>query len=482
MLIPVIMTGGSGTRLWPLSRKQFPKQFLDLTSEYSMLQETLRRLEGLECAAPLLLANEGHRFLVAEQVRQAGFIGSRIILEPFGRNTAPALAVAALLEAQRNPEHQLLVLASDHVIEDVPAFQAAVTQASQLAVLGRLVTFGIVPDAPETGYGYIRRGALISGEALSACNEASLELGYQVAEFVEKPDLETARRYVESGEFYWNSGMFLFQAGAFLQELERHAPELLACCREVVSTLESDADFDRIASEAFARCEDISVDYAVMEHTSLAAVVPLQAGWNDVGSWSALWQLSQKDDDGNALKGDVIAEQSRNCLVTAEHRLVATVGVDDLVVVETKDAVMVVHRDRVQDVKTVVKRLKDAQRTEADSNRQVYRPWGHYDAIDGGERYQVKRIFVEPGARLSLQMHHHRAEHWVVVSGTAKVVCNDKEILLTENQSTYIPVGAVHSLENPGKIPLELIEVQSGAYLGEDDIVRFDDLYGRCQS
>lgn len=470
MLIPVIMTGGSGTRLWPLSRKQFPKQFLNLTSQDSMLQETLKRLVGIECDSPLLLANENHRFLVAEQVRQSGFSQSRIVLEPFGRNTAPALAVAALMEARRDPEHLLLVLAADHVIEDVAEFQQAVGRASQLAEQGRLVTFGIVPDAAETGYGYIRRG------------QPAGEQGFNVAEFVEKPDLATARDYVASGEFYWNSGMFLFKAGAFLQELERYAPELLACCREVVDSLQADADFSRISPELFEHCDDISVDYAVMEHTDLAAVVPLSVGWNDVGSWSALWQLSEKDDQGNALRGDIISQNSQNCLVTAEHRLVATVGVEDLIVVETKDAVMVAHRDQVQDVKKVVEQLKREQRSEADSNRQVFRPWGHYDSVDGGERYQVKRIFVEPGARLSVQMHHHRAEHWVVVSGTARVVCDGKEILLTENQSTYIPVGAVHSLENPGKIPLEVIEVQSGTYLGEDDIVRLDDIYGRCQN
>lgn len=469
MLIPVIMTGGSGTRLWPLSRKQFPKQFLNLTSQDSMLQETLQRLVGIESDAPLLLANESHRFLVAEQVRQSGFVQSRIVLEPFGRNTAPALAVAALMEARRDPDHLLLVLAADHVIEDVAEFQLAVGRAAELAEQGRLVTFGIVPDAPETGYGYIRRG------------DAAGDQGFDVAEFVEKPDLATARDYVASGDFYWNSGMFLFKAGVFLQELERYAPELLAACREVVDNLTADADFNRISPELFEHCEDISVDYAVMEHTGLAAVVPLSVGWNDVGSWSALWQLSAKDAQGNALRGDVIAQNSQNCLVTAEHRLVATVGVEDLIVVETKDAVMVAHRDQVQDVKKVVEQLKRDKRSEADSNRQVFRPWGHYDSVDGGERYQVKRIFVEPGARLSVQMHHHRAEHWVVVSGTARVVCDGKEILLTENQSTYIPVGAVHSLENPGKIPLEVIEVQSGTYLGEDDIVRLDDIYGRCK-
>jgi len=434
-----------------------------------MLQETLSRLNGLTCDAPLLLANDSHRFLVAEQVRQCGFSDSRIVLEPFGRNTAPALAVAALMEAARDPDHLMLVLAADHVIEDVDQFQTAVSRAIELAEQDRLVTFGIVPDAPETGYGYIRRGSAL-GTA-----------GFEVAEFVEKPNRATAQDYVASGEFFWNSGMFLFRAGVFLQELERYAPELLSCCREVVAQLQTDVDFHRISAELFENCPDISVDYAVMEHTSLAAMVPLSAGWNDVGSWSALWQLAGKNEQGNVLRGDVLTEGSENCLVMAEERLVATVGVDNLVVVETKDAVMVAHRDRVQDVKKIVEQLKQQQRSEADSNRQVYRPWGHYDSIDSGERYQVKRISVEPGARLSVQMHHHRAEHWVVVSGTARVVCDGEERLLTENQSTYIPVGAVHSLENPGKIPLEVIEVQSGTYLGEDDIVRLEDMYGRCR-
>jgi len=433
-----------------------------------MLQQTLARLDGLDCAAPLLVANDSHRFLIAEQLRDSGVEDGRIVLEPFGRNTAPAIAIAALLTAANDPDQLLLVLAADHVIEDVAAFQSAVGKAADLAKDGRLVTFGIVPDAPETGYGYIRRG------------NASGEQGYDVAEFVEKPDLETAQDYVASGEFYWNSGMFMFKAGAVLAELEQHAPALLAACQNVVANLQSDPDFDRIPDEVFEQCADISVDYAVMEHTELASVVPLSVGWNDVGSWSALWQVSEKDARGNCLRGDVIDEGSKNCLVTAEHRLVATVGLEDLVVVETKDAVMVAHRDQVQDVKKVVTRLKKDARSEADSNRQVYRPWGHYDSVDGGERYQVKRISVVPGAKLSVQMHHHRAEHWIVVSGTAKVVCDGKEILLTENQSTYIPVGAVHSLENPGKIPLEVIEVQSGAYLGEDDIVRLKDLYGRC--
>lgn len=470
MFIPVVMAGGSGTRLWPLSRKQFPKQFLNLTADdSSMLQQTLSRLDGAEHGTPIVVANDDHRFLVAEQLRELGIEGNHLILEPFGRNTAPAIAIAALTAMVDDPEAVLLVLAADHVIANEAVFQQAIAKAGVLAEQGRLVTFGIVPDAPETGYGYIRRG------------EAVAEEGFAVAEFVEKPDLATAQTYLDSGEFFWNSGMFMFKASAFLSELERYQPDMLAVCQQVMETMTVDTDFSRICDKVFADCPDISVDYAVMEQTELAAMVPLDAGWNDVGSWSALWQIADKDAQGNSLRGDAMAEDCQNSLVVSEHRLVATVGVEDLVVVETKDAVMVAHRDRVQDVKTIVNRLKKQKRSEADANREVYRPWGHYDSIDGGDRYQVKRITVNPGAALSVQMHHHRAEHWIVVSGTAKVTCEDKEILLTENQSTYIPVGAKHSLSNPGKIPLEVIEVQSGAYLGEDDIVRFKDIYGRAQ-
>lgn len=470
MFIPVVMAGGSGTRLWPLSRKQFPKQFLNLTApDCSMLQKTLQRLDGLQHGAPIVVANDDHRFLVAEQLRELGAKGSQLILEPFGRNTAPAIAIAALSALAVDPEAKLLVLAADHVIENETAFHDAIGHAAQLADQGRLVTFGIVPDAPETGYGYIRSGQQLDGH------------GFSVAEFVEKPNKETAQRYLDSGEFYWNSGMFMFKASAFLSELERYQPEVLNVCRNVSESLAVDHDFSRINAGLFEQCPDISVDYAVMEQTELAAMVPLNAGWNDVGSWSALWQIADKDEMGNSLRGDTVAESCRNSLLMSEHRLVAAVGIEDLVVVETKDAVMVAHRDRVQDVKNIVNHLKAGKRSEADANREVYRPWGHYDSIDGGDRYQVKRISVNPGASLSVQMHHHRAEHWIVVSGTAKVICEDKEILLTENQSTYIPVGAKHSLSNPGKIPLEVIEVQSGAYLGEDDIVRFKDLYGRAK-
>lgn len=470
MFIPAIMTGGAGTRLWPLSRKEFPKQFLNLTADNSMLQQTLERLEGTGHSAPILLASERHRFLVAEQLRESNVQNSQIVLEPFGRNTAPAITLAALIAARESPENVLLVLSSDHNITDVAGFQVAVSRAQALAEQGHLVTFGIIPDAPETGYGYIKRGAQID------------ENGSKVAGFVEKPDLDTANSYLASGEYLWNSGMFMFKAGVFLAELEKYNPEVLSNCQRALNNAQEDQDFNRIPADIFKDCPDISVDYAVMEQTQLAAVVSLDVGWSDVGSWSALSQVLQQDEQGNSLRGDVIAENSHNTLMVAESRLVAAIGVDDLVVVETKDAVLVAHKDHVQDVKTVVSKLRSEERPEADYNREVYRPWGHYDSIDKGDRYQVKRICVLPGAKLSVQMHHHRAEHWVVVSGTAKVSCNGKEQILTENQSTYIPVGAVHSLENPGRIPLELIEVQSGSYLGEDDIVRYEDRYGRVES
>jgi mannose-1-phosphate guanylyltransferase len=467
MFTPVIMTGGAGTRLWPLSRKEFPKQFLNLTANSSMLQQTLERLEGSDHRAPILLANERHRFLVAEQLRESEIHNSHIILEPFGRNTAPAITLAAIMAANESPDDILLVLAADHTILDVEAFQVAITRAQALAEQGKVVTFGIVPDAPETGYGYIKRGEQVDDN------------GHHVAAFVEKPDINTARDYVTSGNYLWNSGMFMFKAGVFIEEVKKFQPDLFEICQRAYNGIKEETDFKRIPESIFEHCPDISVDYAVMERTELATVVSLDAGWNDIGSWNALGQVLPSDSAGNSLRGDIIAENTKNTLVVAENRLVSTLGVEDLVIVETKDAILVAHRDHAQDVKKIVSKLRAKNRPEADINREVYRPWGHYDAIDKGSRYQVKRICVLPGAKLSVQMHHHRAEHWVVVSGTAKVFCNDKEIILTENQSTYIPVGAVHSLENPGKIPLELIEVQSGSYLGEDDIVRLEDRYGR---
>ncbi|MES2919240.1 MAG: mannose-1-phosphate guanylyltransferase/mannose-6-phosphate isomerase [Pseudomonadota bacterium] len=468
-LLPVIMAGGSGTRLWPLSREMHPKQFLTLPGQtLSMLQATIARLDGLTDAFPLVISNEAHRFIAAEQLRQIGRLGSNILLEPAGRNTAPAIALAALTATRDGADPVLLVLAADHVIRDVDAFQAAVRVALPQAQAGRLVTFGIIPTAPETGYGYIRRGKALG------------EGAFEVAGFVEKPDQKTAEAYLAAKEYDWNSGMFLFRASVFLNELEAFRPDILAACRQALATTQSDLDFVRVDSAAFQACPSDSIDYAVMEKTAHAAVVPLAAGWSDVGAFSALWEVSPKDANGNALQGDVIAYDTQNCLVESENGLVATLGLRDTVVIQTKDAVLVAARDRVQDVKKIVETLKAQGRSEHRLHRQVYRPWGHYDSIDAGARYQVKRITVSPGAKLSVQMHHHRAEHWIVVSGTARVTLNGVEQLVTENESIYLPVGAVHALENPGKIPLDLIEVQVGAYLGEDDIVRLEDRYGRA--
>lgn len=470
-MIPVILSGGSGTRLWPLSRGLFPKQFLPLTSSRSMMQETLSRLDGVsDCQQPLVICNEEHRFIVAEQLRQQGVQGAGILLEPIGRNTAPAIAAAALHAMCDDGDPLLLVLAADHSIQDVTAFQASIKVAFQAAQDGALVTFGIVPTAPETGYGYIQKGDDRGGSGT-----------FSVRRFVEKPDLSTARAYLADGDYLWNSGMFLFRASALIRELEKFAPEMLVACRRAVETATSDLDFIRLGKEAFSASPGDSIDYAVMEKTDKAVVVPLSAGWSDVGSWSALWDVSAKNAHGNVEKGDVTAVDSHNCyLHSSDGRLIATVGVDDLIVVDTDDAVLVAHEGQSAGCQKVVELLNHAGRSEAVHHRVVYRPWGCYDSIDSGERYQVKRITVKPGARLSVQMHHHRAEHWVVVSGTAKVLKGDQELLLAENQSVYIPVGVIHALENPGKIPLELIEVQSGAYLGEDDIVRFEDRYGRC--
>lgn len=466
-LCPVIMAGGTGSRLWPLSRQLNPKQFLPLNDNESMLQATLGRLDGVPHTAPILICNEEHRFLAAEQIRQLDKEPS-ILLEPVGRNTAPAIALAALHALEREDDPVLLVLAADHLIQDVSAFHASIRVALPLAEAGKLVTFGIVPTHPETGYGYIRRGPSLGDK------------GFEVERFIEKPDHETAESYVASGEFFWNSGMFLFRASRYLEELDRYAPEVLTACRQALGEGQQDLDFLRVDMNTFAACPEVSIDYAVMEKTESAAMVSLDAGWSDIGSWSALWKVSNKDANDNVLRGDVLAEATSHTLVQAEHRLVATLGVENLVVVETKDAVLVAHKDKVQDVKQVVATLKAARRSEHLNHREVYRPWGVYDSVDQGQRYQVKRITVKPGAKLSLQMHHHRAEHWVVVSGTARVTVGEKTYLVTENQSTYIPIGQTHSLENPGQIPLELIEVQSGSYLGEDDIVRFQDEYGRC--
>ncbi|MDT3485992.1 mannose-1-phosphate guanylyltransferase/mannose-6-phosphate isomerase [Stenotrophomonas maltophilia] len=461
---PVILSGGSGTRLWPLSREAYPKQFLPLAGELTMLQATWQRVAPLAARGPLVIANEEHRFVAAEQLQQVGAEPAAIILEPVGRNTAPAIAVAALEATRDGADALLLVLPSDHVITDEAAFRSAVQAAASAAEAGKLVTFGIVPTGPETGYGYIKAA---DGQGVRA-----------VERFVEKPDLDTATGYVASGQYYWNSGMFLFKASRYLQELERFQPAMLAGSRQAWQQARRDADFTRLDKDAFTAVPSDSIDYAVMEKTADAVVIPLDAGWNDVGSWTALRDVSQQDGDGNAHQGDVIAIDCRNTYAYAQ-RLVALVGLDDVIVVETDDAVLVGKADRMQEVKTVVAQLKAEGRSEATWHRKVYRPWGAYDSIDNGERFQVKRITVKPGGTLSLQMHHHRAEHWIVVSGTAEVTRGNEVILLSENQSTYIPLGVTHRLRNPGKLPLELIEVQSGSYLGEDDIVRFEDTYGR---
>ncbi len=465
-LIPVILSGGSGTRLWPLSRESHPKQFLPLLGDRSLLQMTWLRLRGLPgMSPPLVVANEEHRFLVAEQLRLVEATPSALVLEPVGRNTAPAIAVAAMRAMADGGDPVLLVLPSDHVIADEPGFRAAVLRAMPAAEAGELVTFGIVPTAPETGYGYIKAAA---GEGVRP-----------VLEFVEKPDAQTAQGYLASGDYFWNSGMFAFRASRYLEELQRTRPAMVAAARESLDKAARDADFLRLDKDAFAACPSDSIDYAVMESTDRAAVLPIDVGWNDVGSWSALWSVVDQDGDGNAHRGDVVARDCRNTLAIGDKRLIALIGLDDVVVVDTDDAVLVARRDRVQEVKDVVATLKRDKRTQATWHRKVYRPWGSYDGIDSGERFQVKRIIVKPGASLSLQMHHHRAEHWIVVKGTARVTCGEKVFLLAENESTYIPLGSKHRLENPGKQPLELIEVQSGSYLGEDDIVRFEDVYGR---
>lgn len=486
MFIPVVMAGGSGTRLWPLSRGNYPKQFLALAGEHSMLQQTLLRLNGLSHQPPLLICNEEHRFIAAEQVRQLS-ADATILLEPVGRNTAPAIALAALQAVSLNPEAVLLVLAADHVIADSAAFQTAVSQALPLAQQGQLVTFGIVPTHAETGYGYIRRGAASDTVAAGSTADAAAVAahGYAVDCFVEKPDAATAQQYLQSGQYYWNSGMFMFRAERYLALLQQYQPAMAAACREAMTELSPDLDFVRVKKDAFAKCPDNSIDYAIMEpltreQPGAVQVIPLDAGWNDVGGFASLWDVSEKDSNGNALQGDVLTYNSQHCFVRSEQQLIATVGVRDLVIVSTKDAVLVAHKDQAQDVKHIVQQLKQQQRPEVTFHREVYRPWGKYDSVDHGERFQVKRITVKPGAKLSVQMHHHRAEHWIVVSGTARVTIDGAEQYLTENQSVYIPITAVHALENPGKVPLELIEVQSGSYLGEDDIVRFADRYGRA--
>ena len=468
MIVPVILSGGAGSRLWPLSRQHYPKQLLPLLGGQTMLQETISRLAGIPgLADPIIVCNEEHRFLVAEQLRSIDIDAGAIILEPVGRNTAPAVAIAAAQDRDDGEDPVLLVLPADHVIGDKTGFHGAIAKGKKLATEGKLVTFGIVPQSPETGYGYIRaetKGSEPSG----------------VVEFVEKPDSETAKSYLDSGDYLWNSGMFMFRASQYLDELKKCHPQMVQACNEALAKASIDLDFLRLDTEAFAACPSDSIDYAVMEKTDRAVVVPLDAGWSDVGSWSALHEVSEHDSRDNVLVGDVVVEDTENCYLYSSGRLVTAVGLSDCVVIETSDAILVAPKNRVQDVKKLVNTMKDGDREEISAHRQVFRPWGSYDSVDTGERFQVKRIIVNPGAKLSLQKHHHRAEHWIVVQGTARVTRGEDEFLLGENESTYIPMGTVHRLENPGKVPLHLVEVQSGTYLGEDDIVRFDDRYGRA--
>ena len=471
-LIPVILAGGVGSRLWPVSRKLYPKQFQDLLNEgQSFFQATLDRVRDLEnCGAPIVVCNEEHRFLVAEQLRQADWADATIILEPVGKNTAPAVAMAAHQALAQSQNSVLLVMPADHVIEGVDAFHHSIKAAQTLATQEYLVTFGITPDAPETGYGYIKAGSKIDAGA-----------GFLIESFKEKPDSSTAQAYVDSGDYLWNSGLFMFEPAFYLKQLEMHAEDIYHSTAAASKATQKDLDFLRIPKELFSQCRDESIDYAVMEPTQEAAVVPFSAKWNDVGAWSSLWEVSQQDDDGNSTYGDVLLEDSRNTLVRAESRLVAAVGLDDFIIAETADAVLVAPKHQSQRVKEIVSHLSKRQRDEVNSHTRVYRPWGWYESISSCERFQAKRIVVTPGSSLSLQLHHHRAEHWVVVKGTAHVTCGETVTTLTEDQSTYIPLGSRHRLENPGVIPLEIIEVQTGSYLGEDDIVRFDDHYGRDQ-
>ncbi|MGO9934873.1 MAG: mannose-1-phosphate guanylyltransferase/mannose-6-phosphate isomerase [Steroidobacteraceae bacterium] len=466
-LIPVILSGGAGTRLWPLSREMYPKQLLALTGIHTMLQDTALRLSGIAGAMPpIVVCNEAHRFTVAEQIRALEIQPSAILLEPVGRNTAPAVALAALKAITVDPEATLIVAPADHVIREARKFQEAAALAASFAQDGKLLTFGIVANAPETGYGYIRRGPG-SGPA------------YRVAQFIEKPPLDVAQQFVASGDYYWNSGMFVFKANRYLAELGAFAPDILGAATAAYEAAKADLDFVRIDKAEFTRCRAESIDYAVMEKTLDALVLPLDVGWSDVGSWSSLFDALPADPEGNVLQGDVMVFDTHDCYVHSTSRLVAAVGMDDHIVVETKDAILVAPKERVQDVKELVAMIRKSGRSESALHREVFRPWGSYDSIDSGQRFQVKRLSVKPGAVLSLQMHHHRAEHWIVVEGTARITRNDETFLLSENESTYIPVGARHRIENPGKVPLHIIEVQSGSYLGEDDIVRFEDNYGR---
>ncbi|MVV47796.1 mannose-1-phosphate guanylyltransferase/mannose-6-phosphate isomerase [Pseudomonas sp. PB120] len=468
-MIPVILSGGSGSRLWPLSRKQFPKQFLALTGEHTLFQQTLERLvfEGMD--TPIVVCNKEHRFIVNEQLLARNLDTQRILMEPFGRNTAPAVALTAMMLVNEGRDELMLVLPADHVLEDQKALQRALALATVAAENGEMVLFGVPATKPETGYGYIK-----------SANDSLLPEGVsRVSQFVEKPDVKRATEFVQSGGYFWNSGMFLFRASRFLEELKKHDPDIYDTCVLTLERSEQDADTVDVDPATFACCPDNSIDYSVMEKTQRACVVPLTAGWSDVGCWSSLWEVNEKDANGNVTKGDVVIQDSKNCMIHGNGKLVSVIGLENIVVVETKDAMMIAHKDKVQGVKQMVNTLNEQGRSETQNHCEVYRPWGSYDSVDMGGRFQVKRISVKPGACLSLQMHHHRAEHWIVVSGTAEVTCDENVFLLTENQSTYIPIASVHRLRNPGKISLEIIEVQSGSYLGEDDIERFEDIYGR---
>ena len=469
-LIPVILAGGVGSRLWPVSRKLYPKQFQDLLNDgSSFFQATLERVRGIEnCGTPIIVCNEEHRFLVAEQLRQACWAEATIILEPEGKNTAPAVALAAHQALAHSQNSVLLVMPADHVIEGLEEFHNSIRKAQELATQEYLVTFGVTPDTPETGYGYIKAG-----------KEIKTDTGFLIDSFKEKPDSDTAKSYVESGDYLWNSGLFMFEPSVFLKQLELHANDIYQATTLANAAIEKDLDFLRIPKQVFAKCRAESIDYAVMEPTTESAVVPFSAKWNDVGAWASLWEASEQDNDGNSTYGDVILEDSSNTLIRAESRLVAAIGLEDFIIAETADAVLVAPKDQSQRVKEIVSHLSKKQRDEINAHTRVYRPWGWYESICVCERFQTKRIVVNPGATLSLQLHHHRAEHWVVVKGTAHVTCDDTLSTLTEDQSTYIPLGSKHRLANPGVIPLEIIEVQTGSYLGEDDIVRFEDNYGR---